>query len=222
MHRVLVLGTGKVTRKAAAALLDDLWASIDGDKRLILPITGEEMYETTTYAAQWAMGIGAPFELFAADAEIDEQVYEAALRLHEVEDPLDAAMSTLSVDDDLLLAWDDEDTDCLAALTLATKTGITARDLTIGLLEVVMEDDDSEQVEDESQDEPDEDDDDLPATMPLRDDDLKTSFEVFLSALTKHVFDEVVTRLAPVEQEAPKKATGRSSRRRTEKTDVRG
>lgn len=163
MHRFVFVGAGEVSTKAVIAQVDDLWGSIPGDKKLVLPITGPQLGRLASIITDWAIQTGKPFELLGDDFEVSQRVYEAALRVFESKEPLQVAINGMSPRDHLLVAFDDLDPDCQRAIRKAKKAGIPAYDLTSGLSELILQEDE---------------DDDLPVTIPLRDDDLKTKTEV--------------------------------------------
>lgn len=162
MHRFVLVGAGEVSTKAVIAQVDDLWGSIQGDKRLVLPITGPQLGRLASIITDWAIQTGKPFELLGDDFEVSQRVYEAALRVFETKEPIQTAINGMSPSDHLLVAYDEVDPDCRRAVRKAKKVGARAFDLTSGLSELILE----------------EEEDDLPVTMPLRDDDLKTKTEV--------------------------------------------
>lgn len=221
MHRIVVLGSGKVTRKNAEALIGDLWDSISGDKRLVFPVEDAGAHPAAEHALAWATETLAPFEVYCA------QPFEApdALRVHVVEDPIKTVIDTLGVEDQILLAWEDEDRACYRTLTLATEAGVVCKDLTTGLMTLELDESDAEDpvsvtfpIEPiDSSPEPEEE--DLPVTMPLRDDDLMTSLTVFAKALSDYVYSDVVARLKD-DAQSPSKARTRAQKRQSEGSSV--
>lgn len=201
MHRVVVMGTGKVSQKALTALVGDLWDSISGDKRLIVPVLpGRMLAESVGRITEWARSSGVPYEVYAVEYEDPD-----ALRVHEVPDPVAAVVASLSVNDLLLLAWDDDDKDCYRALSLASKAGITTKDLTSGLMTLEFDEDEEDPVTITvpivgGPQEPDEEE-DLPVTMPLRDDDLLTHLTAWIDA---RVSEAVAKALKDLEPPAPR------------------
>lgn len=224
MHRIVVLGSGKVSKKSATALVADLWDSIKGDKRLVLPVPDPNpLYETEAFSAvaMWADSTMVPYEIYVTEDPGDS----GALRTHVVDDPIKSVIDILSPEDEILLAWDDDDQNCYRALSLAAKAGIVCKDLTMGLLTLELDEDASEDpitvavpVAAEGVDD-DDDDDELPVVMPLRDDDLMTSLTVFVEALRAQITREVLETIR-AELSTPAKPRTRSSRRQQEGTNA--
>lgn len=225
MHRIVVLGSGKVSKKNVTALVADLWESIDGDKRLVLPVPDPNpLFETDAFSAvaMWADATLVPYEVYVTE----DPGNSGALRTHVVDDPIKAVVDILSPEDQILLAWDDEDQNCYRTLTLATKAGVVCKDLTMGLMTLELDEDVAEEpvtvtvptLSEEVSEDPDEDD-DLPVVLPLRDDDLMTTLTVFVEALRAQITREVLDAVR-AEMQAPSKPRTRSSRRQQEGTNV--
>lgn len=227
MHRITVLGSGEVPQKALNAILDDLWESVPGDRRLVVTIATDEPSRAESCALEWAVDGGYPFEVFYPKGATPYFLYAEATRQYPVIDPIMDALSSLSVTDHLLLAWDDNDPVCMRAVKQATRDGITACDLTMGLMELEYEeepDEDGDQVfvtlpiADARADD---DDEDLPVTLPMRDDDAKTDLLVLADQMSTVValLGDILSALTSG-PEAPKATRARSTRARKDTAGV--
>lgn len=219
MHRIVLMGAGEVSRKSALALLEDLWGSIPGEKRLLLPVTGSQLGRVASMASDWSIDKSVPFELLGDEFEVTDRVYTAAARVIEVADPVKSALSAMSVDDHLVLAWDDDDPDCRRALSLAAQAGIKALDLTYGLAELEWQEDEEE----------------LPVTMPLDGDELREPITVFLASVDEILAqahaeiiraagafaDQMSPIAVPGATNGPDTANTRAQRARKERSGVR-
>jgi hypothetical protein len=156
MKKIGILGAGNVSRKTALALLEDHYEAIEGVKRLVLPIpTGEieDLSPVVGYAAAWAMSLNVDYDVVlpqgvdAVDKKIEE-IVDNAVAVHRTAKVSLGLVRSLEQGDDLLLAWDDEDKECMRALIAADKNGINAKDICDGLTDLVVgdgeDDDDTE------------------------------------------------------------------------------
>lgn len=155
-----VLGTGTTSRKNAATSVSDMIAG--GRAKFILPVTDIHYSDAVRAVADFARRNDYPYEVIVDDTtdalpDVEELLEEAA-KTHKVARVPRSMVTLVAKAGDkgrLVLAWDDEDTECSAAMELAVTKGLTPLDLTQGMEPLKYDDEDEESgtAEDEDLDE---------------------------------------------------------------------
>ena len=146
MRRIAIMGGGTISRKAALALIEDYYDSTDEVKRLVLPIMSdniEDIAPVVGYAARWALNLNVDYDVvvpngFDATSTTVAEIVEGAVAVHRAAKVSVGITRILQPGDELLLAWDDEDRDCMRALVAADRQGIVAKDICDGLTDLVI------------------------------------------------------------------------------------
>ena len=144
MHYIMVVGSGKSSRVNIESLLDDYLVSIPEEKTLILPIFGKPT-EGQVFAAQFAKD--QRIDIVAVATASDDLTTLPAVTVTETKNVLEEAFKPL--DDQVMgvfILWNDDDEVSAQALAKAKDMGLSAHDLTNGLLPITPADNLSVQV----------------------------------------------------------------------------
>lgn len=140
MKHAIIVGSGKTSRTNVEALLDDYFYINKKDVLLVLPVVSGPS-QGQIYAAQ-----------YAKDKEIKTVVLAPtdtsltglpSCTLNDSERPLEEVFSYFKPPKDsldVMILWDDDDPVCTEALARAKGLGITAQDLTNGLVAITPAD----------------------------------------------------------------------------------
>jgi hypothetical protein len=168
MSAIVVAGTGKVSPKAALALIKDHYATLpdEDDAELILPLGKDTKH--VNYSLLDHVDEFANVTLLAyVGAHIDEEVLDNVDNALFIDNPNGHAFDNLTEDDTVLLAFDEENEDqSIKALKLAQSKGATVLDLTDGLLELQWSDDPEDDADEDESTEVDEPVDEEPEPTP--------------------------------------------------------
>ena len=201
MH-VVIAGTGSSPRNNTEALVED-YLSTRPESTLVIPAFRGVLTPTQVHAAQLLVDKGKKvLTILREDASCEEVVEGAeSVYIKDTDDMVKAALKYLDGQSEgLFIAWNDDDPLSTALLQAAAKSGITAQDLTNGLLTIppaenlVKEDDvnisESEKVIEEDDDEDDEDSTEEEAPFwDLSPTKLEEIAEVFAKAIAKELRD---------------------------------
>lgn len=155
---VAVIGTGEASKKSVEALLTDFTAPY-ADVTFILPVTNEHWTDTTGVVADWLAENDIPYVAVTTGDPVDKTLVphlEAADSVQKV-----ARVSTKVVqllqqekgdgDVALLVAWEDDDTEAVAAVNKALTAEVAAYNLLDGLDEFTFDDDEGDDAEHEAE-----------------------------------------------------------------------
>lgn len=158
------VGSGKVEKRNATALLRDLIDASGGNARFILPMTKAFWNDNLAVVSDFAVENSIPVEAIVDDttAKMREikHLLSAARRQHQSAAAAFKMAGLLeeAKDGRLVVLWDDEDEDSLDAVRAADEKGLPLLELTRGLdrIELVADDEDEgeEPVSDEAPEEP--------------------------------------------------------------------
>lgn len=158
------VGSGKIEKKNAFALLTDLIDASGGNAKFILPMTKGFWNEYLVIVSDFAIDNNIPVEAVVDDttakmrevkhllASVRKQ-HQSAAAAHKL-----AALLEEARDGRLVVLWDDEDEEALDAVRAADGKGVALLELTRGLdrIELVADDEDEEEPVTDEVEEPEE------------------------------------------------------------------
>jgi hypothetical protein len=137
MYYTIIIGNGSSSRVNIESLLDDYFYAKDDKGVLVIPVT-EAPSQGQIFAAQFAKDNG--IELLVIATEDANLSSIPAASLVEDADPIRKAFTAIPEDVKLINAfflWEDNDPNCANALAWAKDRGISACDLTNGLVDII-------------------------------------------------------------------------------------
>jgi len=134
MRYILIAGNGVTSRANVEALIDDYYYLKDGVTTVLAVF--ENTSEGQVWVSQYAADKDRPVEVLATkDARIAN--LDSSFTKTIVDSPIREACKKYGSDLDILLLWNDEDSVCRDVLAIASEFGVTAKDLTNGLLDII-------------------------------------------------------------------------------------
>lgn len=178
------IGTGEIKPKTTRSLLADLIEAAEGNARFLIPVTKDLWNDGLATVVAYAEAQQIPYEVITDESTATlkgsaPEAVEGALKSHKVARPVAKLVGTLAKapQPTLIVLWDDEDDTLFTAAELAIEEHIPVLDLTSGLDEVELaEEEDGEEASEPADDEeeapglPESDDDEEVAPAPPSDD----------------------------------------------------
>jgi hypothetical protein len=151
-HKIAVCGTGKVSRAAVTALVEDLHNSLNEDTEFLV-LLSDPQSDAAIHVGEWAADFELSYAAVSMLSKMDTRqtgVWESTDECWEISKASEIC-KLLSKDDYVVVAYDASDENTMRIISSALKRGVTTMDLTMGLSPIVLDDGDPED-EDEDDD----------------------------------------------------------------------
>ena len=134
MKHILIAGNGVTSRANVEALIDDYYYLKDGITTVLSVF--EAPSDGQIWVSQYAIEKEKPVEVIMTESARATNLDPSFTKVTSAS-PIRTACEKYGDTLDILLLWNDEDSTCRDALAIASEYGITAKDLTNGLLDIV-------------------------------------------------------------------------------------